>query len=132
MTTSPKLGHVTIIYDFISTSITAITTKLQKKGAMRCADLILPLIISLLQLHHETSIYGFIFTSVSPITTKLSRMIDFHTLMMPYRNNYCFTFMALSSLLKSPIRSKLRRMVDQKKLILPFKNDDITTTSSRG
>ena len=51
---------------------------------MRCADLILPLIISLLQLHHETSIYGFIFTSVSPITAKLSRMIDLHTLTMPY------------------------------------------------
>ena len=115
---SSRLGHLTNIYDFISTSLSPITTKSATMASY--TDLFLKVMMTSPQLGHRTNVCDFISTSLSPITTKFSLMVHQHALIMMTLPKLChvtnvYDFISTSI---NPIANKLYRKVNQRALTL--------------
>ena len=77
---SPQLSHVTNNYGFISTSVSLVTTKIDRMVDQR--RLLLE-IMTTPKLGQVTNFYGFVSTAVNPIRTKFGRKVDQHALILP-------------------------------------------------
>lgn len=81
MMTSPQLGYLTNVCDFISTPVISMTTKLGRMANQHA--LILSHFTDMMaspRSGHMTNVYGFISAPIRPITTKVGRMVDEHEL----------------------------------------------------
>ena len=79
MMTSLSPGQVGNAYDFFSTSVKHVTTKLHRKRAV-CSGLTLNVMMTSFQLGYLAGVYDFVSPAIISIATKSGRMTNQHAM----------------------------------------------------
>ena len=141
MMTSLPPGQVNNTYDFFSTSVKHVTTKLHRKRAV-CSGLTLNVMMTSFQLGYLTGVYDFVSPAIISIATKSGRMANQHAMNLTLQVMITWSQLAINvtnvygfiSTSMNPITSKLSKMVDQHQdaLIFLYRNDNVTTARLHG
>ena len=81
---SPQQSHVSNNYGFIATSVSFVTTKIDRVVDQR--RLLLEMMTTP-KLGQVTNFYGIVSTAVNPKTIKFGRKVDQHALILPWKSS---------------------------------------------